>query len=213
MNARLEAFCDAVFAFALTLLIIDVRIPNMEDIHTRAALWVALRGLAPAFSAFLLSFGVILITWVNHHNTLKLVHGCSTGFIYANGLLLLGVVCIPFTTSLLGAFILTDSAAPAVALYNGVLAAQALGWISIANAVLRNQLWSNERAAAVVRERTRRGYEALGLYSGLALLGLWLPKTAAVITTSTWILWLTLSLHASEDAVAEQRLKVASASK
>jgi uncharacterized membrane protein len=78
MNARLEAFCDAVFAFGLTLLIIDVRLPSMEEIHSRAALWTALRGLGPATFAVLLSFDVILISWVNHRNTLALVRGGSS---------------------------------------------------------------------------------------------------------------------------------------
>lgn len=200
MNARLEAFCDGVFAFALTLLIIDVRLPNPEEIHGRAALWTALRALGPAIFAFLLSFGVILITWVNHHNTLRLVHRSSPAFIYANGLLLLGVVSIPFTTSVLGAFVLTDSAAPAITLYNGVLAFQALGWLAITGAVLRNQLCSDERAATAIRERRSRGYGALGLYSLLALLGLWLPRTAAAITTTSWIFWLALSLRAPDSS-------------
>ncbi len=140
MNARLEALCDGVFAFALTLLIIDVRPPNVEEIHTPAALWSALRGLGPAVFAFLLSFGIIFITWVNHHNTLKLVRGSSAAFLYSNGFLLLGVVCIPFTTSVLGAFILTDAASPAIALYNSVLAVQALGWLAITGAVIRKRL-------------------------------------------------------------------------
>lgn len=196
MNARLETFCDGVFAFALTLLIIDVRIPNMEEIHSPAALWTALRALGPAVFAFLLSFGVILITWVNHHNTLALVRQSSASFMYANGLLLLSVVCIPFTTSVLGAFVLTNSAAPAVTLYDGVLALQALSWLAITGAVLRNRLWRDEHAAAAIRERRSRGYGALGLYSGLAVLALWLPVPAAVITTITWISWLALSLRA-----------------
>jgi len=205
MNARLEAFCDAVFAFALTLLIIDIRIPQMQEIHDRAALWSALRGLGPAVFAFLLSFGVILVTWVNHHNTLKLVHKSSPAFLYSNGFLLLGVVCIPFTTSLLGAFVLTDAAAPAITLYNSLLAIQALGWLAITSAVLRRQLWTDAGAAAAIRERRNRAYGALGLYSMLALLGLWLPRTAAVITTTTWVFWLALSLGTPRSAGAAAR--------
>src|SRR5262245_42506291 len=106
MNSRLEAFCDGVFAIALTLLIIEFHAPEPSAVRDSAALWSALSHLGPAVFAFLLSFVVILITWINHHNTLALVHRNSTAFMYANGLLLLAVVCIPFTTSLLGKFIL-----------------------------------------------------------------------------------------------------------
>jgi uncharacterized membrane protein len=65
-NARLEALSDGVFAIALTLLILDVRLPEAAAITSTAALWRALQGLGPSVFAFVLSFGIILITWVNH---------------------------------------------------------------------------------------------------------------------------------------------------
>ena len=200
MNARLEAFCDGVFAFALTLLIVDVRVPNAESIRGTAEAWSALRHLGPSFFAFILSFVVILITWVNHHNTLKLVNASSVPFIYANGLLLLGVVCIPFTTATLGAFLLTDHAAPGVALYNTLLVVQAVGWLAITGAVLRNRLYAGEHALIAIREFRNRAYAAVALYTALALLGLWLPLSVAAVTTGTWLLWLVLSLGSSRYA-------------
>src|SRR5215831_3028271 len=106
MNARLEAFCDGVFAIAATLLIIDVRIPSSANIQSTHEFWLALKDLCPGIFAFLLSFTIIIITWVNHHAILRLVHKSSSPFIYANGLLLLTVVIVPFPTTLLGEFIL-----------------------------------------------------------------------------------------------------------
>src|SRR5262245_30573314 len=91
-NARLETFCDGVFAIALTLLIIEVRIPSGVEIHSTADLWSALLRIAPSIFAFVLSFTIIFITWVNHHSSLKLVGESSPSFIYANGFLLLTVV-------------------------------------------------------------------------------------------------------------------------
>lgn len=198
MNARLEAFSDAVFAFALTLLIVDVRLPAMARIRDTGELWLALRGLEGPVFAFLLSFGVILITWVNHHNALKLVSGSSAPFVYANGLLLLSVVCIPFTTSLWGAFVLTDHGSPAVALYDAVLAAQAIGWLAVTSAALRQRLCDGTQAVSTTRALRRRALGAAGLYSALALLALRLPFTVAVITTATWIFWLGQSLRAPQ---------------
>jgi uncharacterized membrane protein len=101
-NSRLEAFCDGVFAIALTLLIIDIKIPSSVTIDTTNDVWLALKHIVPSIFSFLLSFAVILITWVNHHAALKLVNKSSPPFIYANGLLLLSVVFIPFPTALLG---------------------------------------------------------------------------------------------------------------
>ena len=193
-NSRLEAFCDAVFAIALTLLIIDVKLPSTESITTTAEFWRALRHLAPTVFAFLLSFAIILITWVNHHATLKLVHGSSAPFIYANGLLLLTVVSIPFPTELLGAFLLTDHAPPAVVLYNAVLAVQAIGWILVTGAALRGHLISDERSTAMIRVSARNGYFGLTFYALLAIAALWIPLPVAIVTTASWIFWLVLGI-------------------
>jgi uncharacterized membrane protein len=54
-------------------LIIDIRLPSMDSIRNTAELWRALQHLAPSVFAFVLSFGIIFITWVNHHGTLRLI--------------------------------------------------------------------------------------------------------------------------------------------
>ena len=144
VNTRLEAFCDGVFAIALTLLIIDIKLPSTERIGSNAELWRALLHLAPSVFAFLLSFVIILITWVNHHATLSLIHRSSAPFIYANGLLLLTVVFIPFPTALLGEFLWTDHAAPAVVFTDAVLAVQAIGWIVVTGTALKGQLITDD---------------------------------------------------------------------
>jgi uncharacterized membrane protein len=110
-NARLEAFCDGVFAIAATLLVIDVKLPATDLVESTSGLWLALRHTGPAIAAFILSFAIIFITWVNHHATLKLVGRSSSSFIYANGLLLLTVVFLPFPTALPGEYVMTDHAA------------------------------------------------------------------------------------------------------
>ena len=84
-NTRLEAFCDGVFAIALTLLIIDIKVPESERIGTTRDLWRALGHLGPAMLAFVLSFAIILITWVNHHRFFRLLNKSSGSFVYANG--------------------------------------------------------------------------------------------------------------------------------
>ena len=194
-NSRLEFFCDAVFAIAMTLLIIDVRLPPTERIASTSEFWHALRHLAPSVFAFVLSFGVIFITWVNHHAVLKLVNKSSASFIYANGFLLLTVVFIPFPTALLGEFLLTDHAAPAVVLYDAVLAAQAIAWILLVGTALTNQLTKDEQSTSTTRERRRNGYFALALYSLCAIAALWFPLAIAIVTTMSWIFWLTLSVR------------------
>jgi uncharacterized membrane protein len=194
-NARLEAFSDGVFAIALTLLIIDVRLPDTGSIATSAALWQALWRLMPTVLAFLLSFGIILITWVNHHGAMSLAHRSSPSFIYANGFLLLTVVLIPFPTALLGRFLLTDHAAPAVVVYDGVLAIQAIGWVLVTGAALKDDLLIDACATATARQNQRNGYFASAFYSLLAILALWFPLPVTLVTLLSWILWLIIGVR------------------
>jgi uncharacterized membrane protein len=194
-GSRLEAFCDGVFAIAITLLIIDIRIPSSEKINNTADLTQALKHIAPSIFAFILSFIIILITWVNHHNSLKLGNKISTLFIYANGFLLLTVVFMPFPSSLLGEYILTDHAAPAVILYDATMALQAVGWILMTQAALKDHLGKNEKAILQIRRNGQFGFFAFTLYAFFAILAIWFPLVVAVITTITWIFWLVLGIR------------------
>jgi uncharacterized membrane protein len=125
-NTRLEAFCDGVFAVALTLLIIDIKIPANVTINTTNDFWLALQHLLPSIFAFLLSFTIVLISWVNHHGTMKLINKSSPAFIYANGFLLLTIVILPFPTALLSEHLFTDHATPAVVIYAAINGLQSL---------------------------------------------------------------------------------------
>jgi uncharacterized membrane protein len=194
-NSRLEAFSDGVFAIAITLLIIDVRLPAGEGAASTAELWRALAHLAPSVFAFLLSFAIVLITWVNHHATLDLINRSSPSFVYANGFLLLTIVFIPFPTELLGTYLLTDHAAPAVVLYNAESAAQAIGWILLTGAALNNQLAIDDKSTTTLREVRKKGHFAFVLYSGFSIMALWFPIAVAVVTTLSWVFWLALSIR------------------
>jgi uncharacterized membrane protein len=179
-----------VFAIALTLLVIDIRLPDMDAVRSSRDLWIALRGLGPAVFAFLLSFVVVFISWANHHNAMKLVDRSSSSFVYANGFLLLTIVFVPFPTSLLGASIATDHATPAVVLYDSVLALQALAWALVTKSALDNHLLRSAQARSVARDNRRHALLAIAMYSLLAIAALWLPVTVAVITSASWIVWL-----------------------
>jgi len=201
-NARLEAFCDGVFAIAITLLVIDIKIPSTMEVGSTSEFWHALKHISPSISAFLLSFTIILITWVNHHHTIKLLDKSSNSFIYANGLLLLTVAFVPFPTSLLGEYVLTSHGAPAVVLYDAVLAVQAIGWILLLGSALKHKLCSNENSIKIIKENRKFGFFALALYSLLAIVAFWFPLTAAIITTITWLFWLILSNTMKSEEIA-----------
>lgn len=98
---RLEAFADAVFAIAITLLIIEVRLPPETDVQGAGGLAAALAHLWPSYLGYVISFVVIGIMWANHHNLMKLIDRIDHGFITLTLLLLLCVAFLPFPTAVM----------------------------------------------------------------------------------------------------------------
>jgi uncharacterized membrane protein len=94
---RLEAFSDGVFAIAITLLVLEIGVPEAGH----GGLWDALTEEWPSFAAFAVSFLVIGIIWVNHHGVVDHIKRANRGVLYLNLLLLFSVAFIPFPTALL----------------------------------------------------------------------------------------------------------------
>jgi uncharacterized membrane protein len=114
---RLEAFSDGVFAIAITLLVLEIRVPPLEVLKDPAALTRALADLWPSYLGYVISFVTIGIMWANHHNLIGLVGKVTHGLILANLLLLLTVGFVPFPTALLAGTLDTPSAQIGVLVY------------------------------------------------------------------------------------------------
>src|SRR5437867_2437894 len=163
---RVEAFSDGVFAIAITLLILEIRVP-----HGDHGLWEGLLALWPSYIAFLMSFIVILIMWVNHHELLRMVRRVNYPFLFANGFLLLTVTFVPFPTAVLAANLATPEAKTAVAFYCGTFVANALLWNVLFTTMVRGGLLRREVTAATVDTVRRTYYVGVLVYvlaTGLA---------------------------------------------
>src|SRR5262249_18500741 len=116
---RVEAFSDGVFAIAITLLILDVKVPELSDgAGTRDLLRALGRGWT-SYVAYLLSFVTILIMWVSHHRIFTIVRKIDHAFLFWNGILLMLISFVPFPTALLSRYLLEPSARTAAAIYSG----------------------------------------------------------------------------------------------
>lgn len=104
-TARTEAFSDGVFAIAITLLALEVRVPSHETAEAAGGLVNALLENWPSYFAFITSFLTILIMWVNHHRMFKMFNRTDHVFLMLNGLLLMGVSLTPFTSALLAEYL------------------------------------------------------------------------------------------------------------
>jgi uncharacterized membrane protein len=96
-KSRLEAFSDGVFAIVITLLILDVRFPADKPLT-----WETLRSVTPHLWAFALSFVIVGVYWVSHHNMLHFIKQVDRQLLWLNLALLLLIVLIPFPAALLG---------------------------------------------------------------------------------------------------------------
>jgi uncharacterized membrane protein len=102
---RLAALSDGIFAVAMTLLVLDLRVPARELIHSPAELRSALAGLAPQFVAYLMSFITLGIFWIGQQTQLNHLIRSSRGLSWLHLAFLFAVSVMPFSTHLLAEFI------------------------------------------------------------------------------------------------------------
>ena len=98
-TSRIEAFSDGMFAIAITLLILEVKVPVPAEGHLAQGLvkqW-------PSYLAFVLSFVYIGVMWMNHHRMFTHIRRSNDTLLVLNLLLLLGVTAVPFPTAVLAA--------------------------------------------------------------------------------------------------------------
>ncbi|MBO0933076.1 TMEM175 family protein [Fibrella aquatilis] len=132
-TVRMEAFSDGVFAIDITLLTFELKAPRHPDgDYSSVMLLHALFKQWPAYIAFGLSFATIFIIWVNHHRMYNVIRRSDSRFMYYNGLHLLLVSTIPFTTSLMSNYIATEAMTLAgfvyMFLFAGICATLYLMW-------------------------------------------------------------------------------------
>jgi uncharacterized membrane protein len=99
--SRLLAFSDGVFAIAITLLVLDVKLP---DGTTKANLTGHLAAIWPTYLAFGFTFLVIGLRWFTHHIQFQHIRRCNNPVLVLNLLLLLSVVFLPFPARVLSEY-------------------------------------------------------------------------------------------------------------
>jgi len=197
--ARVEMFSDGVFAIAITLLILEIKVPPLHSIHSTNDLVNALLHLWPSYFAFFYSFGGILVQWIMHHNMFNHLEKTSRPFLYTNAFLLFTIVFFPFPTALLAEYINTAYAMPAIVFYGLASVINSLAWFLFIRSIkkprqLLNDAFSTEEYDKL---KTSNGF-AFIIYASTAVLTIWLPYTALIMNVALWVLWVYLSLVEKE---------------
>ena len=178
---RIEAFSDGVFAIAITLLVLEIR---LQHAGVQGSLLAGLLALWPYYLAFALSFFVILVSWIAHHDLMRLVHATSRPVQLANGCVLAYVTFIPFPTSVLAANLRGPEISTAVAFYCGTFVLGSAAFNLLLETIARGQLFRPEVDAQTIG-RVRRGYRmAFTIYVAATLIALVAPWWALALNVA-----------------------------
>jgi uncharacterized membrane protein len=156
-TARLESFSDGVFAVAITLLVLNLKVPGHAEITIKTNLWRLLMAQWPSFLAFFTSFITILIIWINHHMVIKVVHQNDGNFMLINGALLMLVTLLPFSTAALAEHLGHAGERDVIIFYNGFFLVmsgvfQLLWRYAIINERLLNSEYDKKEIARINRQ-------------------------------------------------------------
>ncbi|MGZ3419060.1 MAG: TMEM175 family protein [Polyangiales bacterium] len=170
-TARVEAFSDGVIAIAISLLALSLAVPS----HGSAPLATALLDAWPHYLAFVTSFVTIGIIWINHHRVFTHIRRVSHGLLLWNGLLLMNICLIPFTTGLVAEHIGRPDARIAAAVYSASFVFTTVSFNLLWRHATHHQLLDRRVDAAVIQRINRQyGFGPL----------LYLATTAAAFYTA-----------------------------
>jgi uncharacterized membrane protein len=126
---RLTAFSDGVIAIIITIMVLELRVPHGDDL-------TALKGVAPSFLTYVMSFVYLAIYWNNHHHLLHTVGRVDGLILWANSHLLFWLSIIPAATAWMGQNL---SAPGPTAVYGAVLLMPAIAYYILQKTIIRQQ--------------------------------------------------------------------------
>jgi uncharacterized membrane protein len=152
-STRLEAFSDGVIAIIITIMVLELKVPQDTSLAGVLRVW-------PVLSSYILSFVIVAIYWVNHHHLIHLAHKVDASILWANINLLFWMSLMPWVTAFLG----SSHATPmSVALYGGVSLLCCLAFLILRLTIARHH-GDNAELARLHARRVRRNLLASGLY-------------------------------------------------
>ena len=186
-TGRIEAFSDGVFAIAITLLVLEIRLPHEIGHQHEAAygsLLHVLGALWPSFFAFALTFFVILVSWMTHHEVMRLVRATNHPLMLANGLVLLYVTFIPFPTAVLASHLVGTETSAAVTFYCATFVLGNIAFNVLFETIAHYRLFRPEVDAERIQE-IRRSHRRIGLmYLAAVLVAPFAPWVALAMNVA-----------------------------
>jgi uncharacterized membrane protein len=173
-KARLESFSDGVFAFAITLLVLSIPIPDIKSADDQLLTTALLRAV-PQLIPYVTSFATIGIIWLNHHSMFHEVEKVEHTTLTLNLLLLLVVAFIPYPTGVIGRY---GALRSAVVLYGATFTAGGLAFSALWFDIRRNRLSREREDDARIRSTTVRNLIGPVIYPLATALAFLAPRTS-----------------------------------
>jgi len=194
--ARLEAFSDGVLAIVITLLVLEIKVPHIDDPQSAQEALGGLVRLAPKLLGYVLSFLFIAVFWINHHRFFQLIARVDNGLLWLNMLLLLAMSFIPFPTAFVGEYPWNGLA---LALFGLVLMVAGLAFHLMWRRARSHGLLHADVDVDTVRQAIRRGMVGPALYAVAAIVAFVLPIGAWTLCVSIPIYY-ALPRHQSQSS-------------
>jgi uncharacterized membrane protein len=193
-TGRIEAFSDGVFAIAITLLVLELKVPHLPEQAPVRALGAALLAEWPSYLAFVTSFFAILIMWANHHALFNLIRTVNAPFLYANGFLLFVVTLVPFPTALLAEYFERPAAPLAAAVYGGTFVVGSAAYnVLWKNAIAGRRLLRSDVTEERIEKITRSYRIGVPAYLVATAAAFIHPFITVGICIALWMFWIATS--------------------
>lgn len=172
---RLEAFSDGVFAIAITLLVLEIKVPSTEEALAVGGVYHALATRWPSYVGYVISFGTLGIMWANHHSIFRYIRRTDRTFLLINVFFLMCIAFLPFPTALLAEYLPhAEGRTEATVFYGGMLtliaaAYNLVWWYGVRGGRLLGPD-VDRRGVATISSRYRLGPIGYLAATGLALL-------------------------------------------
>jgi len=178
-KSRLEAFSDGVIAILITIMVLELKVPEGSGLE-------AIRVLLPKFLTYVLSFIFLAIYWNNHHHMLHLTEGVNGKILWANFHLLFWLSIVPIVTGWMG----ENHLAPLpVAVYGVVLLLDAISYTILQQAIVSYQGEKSKLRAAVGRDS--KGKLSILLYIiaiSTAYIDQWISIGIYILVACIWLI-------------------------
>ncbi len=175
---RLEAFSDGVIAIIITIMVLEIKVPQVATMDS-------LVKLGPVFLSYIISFIYVGIYWNNHHHLFQSINKIDGKVLWANLFLLFWLSLIPFASGWMGE---NNFASITVTLYGFVLLMSAVGYYILTVSLLNNHSTTSKLHKALGGQLKER--ISLVLYISALIISFWIPEVAFALYSFVAILWL-----------------------